>query len=236
MWRRHNEEVSDSSSHPAEHAFLEGEGDAWFWRNKHLLTSKTIEEEAWIPLLFALIPRAVRAEGTFLEVGSSWGAKTAAISRLLGMPGIGVDPSREATRLGQELFADQVTLRRGIASRLPVPSQSVTVIFYGFCLYLVAPERMNKVMGELQRVTSRNHFVAITDFDYPYGPRVPYAHADGVYSYRHCYESLMREQGYQLVAKLPLENEEIGVAPSRMDRVSAWLFEQNVGESTHLPS
>jgi len=179
-------------------------------------------------LLFQLIPQEFRDVGLFLEVGSSWGKRTAAIEQMLGMKSIGVDPSRKATDAGNKMFQDRVQLKVGTAQSIPVEDHSVAVAFYGFCLYLVPPSRLDKAMEELQRVTQNEHYVAILDFDFPNARPVPYAHLDGLYSYRHSYEDLMSRAGYSLVAKIPLvAGGGIELAADPMNRVAAWLFEKS---------
>ena len=208
-----------------------GEGDAWFDRNfPNAKELRLTPLPHWFKEAFGLLKEIANPQGKFLEVGSSWGRRTAQISSVIGLQGVGVDPSKKAVAFGNAQFGGNPQLRVGTASQLPLSSQSVSVVFYGFCLYLLPDRQLPRVIEELNRVAKSQHHVAILDFDFPREMRVPYKHREGLFSYRRPYEELMKAEGYSLISKTPLvgdwPTEVVGVAPNPMDRKAVWIFER----------
>lgn len=207
-------------------AFLGGEGNEWFNRNRGARPPL----QSWEEVLFGLAAQDLSHNaGVFLEVGSSSGNRLVQINSILKMTAMGVDPSSDAVKAGVETYGDFADFSIGTASSIPVTDREVAVLFFGFCLYLVPEKVFGEVLDEVGRVLRPSGFVAILDFDFGERVAIPYKHKEGLYSYRRPYAEVFGSAGYSLIAKLPIQKhgpveERIAVAENPMDRISAWLF------------
>lgn len=220
--------LSHRSTDPQVATFLEGEGNQWFIRNNQGVPAPLQE---WEEQLFGIVARGSHPQSrVFLEVGSSAGHRLTRINEVLGLSAIGVDPSADAIMAGTERYGDFAHFRIGTASSIPVGDKEVSVLFFGFCLYLVPESIFPEVLDEVRRVLQPGGFVAILDFDVEQKVSIPYKHKEGLQSYRRPYTDEFTSAGFSLVAKLPIRKdrdsvERITRSEHPMDRVSAWLFQ-----------
>src|SRR4051812_48405914 len=93
-------------------AFLAGEGDNWFERNRDVL-QRRVGETQDIPL--SMIAEVVPPGGSVLEIGCSNGSNLADLRRRVSIRGFGVDPSARAVADGAAL-APTIQLSVGTAN------------------------------------------------------------------------------------------------------------------------
>lgn len=164
--------------------FLDGEGDAYFWRNP--LTSGFAP--GWVEHgLDPFIPGG----GKILEIGCGEGRRLAALREIRPdlTEVVGVDPSKEAIAYGQKTWPE-LDLRVGVAEDLSGVQSNFDLIFYGFCLYLCDRSELFAIADAAQRRLKKNGVIAILDFDPPQPARRSYAHLPGLWSYKMDYSRL----------------------------------------------
>ncbi len=162
-------------------AFLAGEGDAWFRRNH--VTAEALEQRAAEDPLLRCLERAPVRPGRVLEIGCSDGWRLELIRRRYGAECTGLEPSSEAVAKGRELYP-ALELHRGTAEQLPAPERFFDLVIFGYCLYLCDRQDLFKVAAEADRVLCDGGILAIYDFHSPVPYRNPFAHREGVYSYK----------------------------------------------------
>ena len=163
--------------------FLDGEGDAWFHRN---LLQSSEEFELWRarePLggLLADLPLAVGEGVSVLEVGCGQGLRLEHLRNEKGWHVAGLDPSEAAVKAARALGLEAHV---ATADVLPVASQSVDLLIYGFCLYLCDRSDLFQIAAEAHRVLKSSSWLAIVDFWSPYPLCNPYHHKSGIYSHK----------------------------------------------------
>ena len=139
-------------------AFLRGEGDQWFRRNP--FDEERMLSDQWNIQLASLI----NEESSVLEIGSSDGRRLWAIGEISGCRGtlVGVDPSSEAVRSGNERFPN-LDLRIGTADQTGV-EREFDLVVVGFCLYLCDRNLLFKAVAEIDRLVKDGAVLAIIDF------------------------------------------------------------------------
>ena len=186
-------------------AFLQGEGDAWFGRNRGALTGKESYFEC--DLITGELAPFHEGISDLLEIGCGDGHKAELLARFFGARAAGIDPSQEAIahglqRLEGRIDAPAVDLRVATADRLPFADASFDLVYFGFCLYLVGRSQLLSAVAEADRVLRSGGFLAILDFDPPQRMRRAYHHRPGLYSYKQDYASMFTATGaYQLFGK-----------------------------------
>lgn len=136
-----------------------------------------------------------------LEIGCSNAAKLNHLCDVFEAKGVGVDPSSLAISDGRDNFPS-LTLFQSAADAMPIPDNSIDLVLFGFCLYLVDRESLFRAIAEADRVCKSGGFLGILDFDAPYRLKRPYSHRPGLFSYKNNYSSFFEAGGhYHLVAK-----------------------------------
>jgi ubiquinone/menaquinone biosynthesis C-methylase UbiE len=159
------------------------EGDNYFGRNKHKLTSSDDDPVINAVAHLALHPKKI------LEIGCCNGWRLQLLKDIYAADCWGVDPSTEAIQTGRTEFKE-VNLAEGTAEALPHASQMFDMIIYGFCLYLCDRSDLFKIAYEADRVLMELGHIVILDFHPPCQYRNPYAHHAGLYSYKMNYSQL----------------------------------------------
>jgi len=165
---------------------LSGEGDKYFERNSSNYLADSVEA---IPTYLEFFSKYIRKNNKVLEVGCSTGINLQRLVNLTGCIGHGVDPSQEAIDEGKNSFPD-LYLKVGTADELSYENEVFDFVLFGFCLYLVDRTMLAKVIAEADRVLCDESYLGITDFDSKYPVSRPYAHAEGVFSYKMDYSGL----------------------------------------------
>lgn len=120
-----------------------------------------------------------------LDVGCGAGRFLSSIVDAVGADeGVGLEPSLEATKLVRDLHAhdERVSFEPGSAHSLPFPSDSFDLVICWSVLHWVGRNEYLQSLGELVRVSRR--FLLIADFVAGSDYRVPYAHEDGLFTYK----------------------------------------------------
>lgn len=169
--------------------FLESEGDAWHARNDHQIKARRLPDDDH--LLQELL-RLVGREGTqpllrVLEIGCGDGTRLEWIRNTLPAQCFGVEPSSIAVASAK---ARGLAVSKGTADLLPIESQSVDVLIFGFCLYLCDREDLFRIASEADRVLRSPGWLLIQDFFSPAPTANPYKHHPGIYSHKMDYRRL----------------------------------------------
>ena len=161
-------------------AFLNGEGDQWWDRNKDKVKYPPSD-----PVIRAV--KMLPKPDSILEIGCANGGRLNELQKLTCAEYIGIDPSQKAIKQGWQ-FSD-VELYIGTADNLPF-DRSFDIVIFGFCLYLVDRECLFKVVSEADRVLADGGHLIIYDFAPETPCSTPYEHLDGVTSYKMDYSRL----------------------------------------------
>jgi ubiquinone/menaquinone biosynthesis C-methylase UbiE len=216
--------------------FLSGEGDKWFNRNKETLKSSKFEDVVFLERY--LINQSIR---NFLEIGCSNGYKTIQLAKILKSSAYGIDPSEVAISnakssseqiLKSNPFSQAITFEVGTADELNFTDSKFDFIYFGFCLYLVDRELINKVVSEADRCLKpgsgleEGGFLAILDFD----PSKPYfndyKHKAGLKSYKEDYARYFIEKEYRIIAKECYEKNVVGLSINKDERIAITLLQK----------
>lgn len=210
--------------------FINGEGDAWFKRNQQLLTSSN-ERPTTRLLIETLKPLAANVE-TILEIGCGNGVELEKLCSNLGARGIGIEPSPEAVRTGNERMASgelPVSIHVGAADALPCADESIDLLYFGFCLYLVDRKDIMMAIAEAHRVLKPGGFLAILDFDPAHSHRRAYIHHDGVFSYKQDYSRiLLATEMYTNVARYGLSHHQDYFDLDSDERISLTVLHKEI--------
>lgn len=163
--------------------FLEGEGDAWFQRNRVVQAeqlAKYFKQDPLIDLLENLpLPRG--PEVSVFEVGCGQGLRLARLNSGKGWSVAGLDPSEEAIAAVTSSGYRGVV---GTAETLPLPDRSIDLLIYGFCLYLCDRDDLFRIAAEAHRVLKPQSWLSILDFWSPRQQVNAYHHRSGIDSYK----------------------------------------------------
>lgn len=120
-----------------------------------------------------------------LDVGCGAGRFLSSVVDALGADeGVGLEPSPEAINLVRDLHAQdsRLSFTSGSAHSLPFPSDSFDLVICWSVLHWVGRNEYLQSLGELVRVCRR--FLVIADFVAGSDYRVPYAHEEGLFTYK----------------------------------------------------
>lgn len=178
--------------------FLNGEGDNWFLRNKHLVGHADNYD---IKFLARNLCNLKDKNFNFLEIGCSNGIKTSELATLLGWKGFGIDPSTLAIDEARQIKRDDLSFFVGTAESLPFEDNVFDLVYFAFCLYLIDREQLEDVFIEAMRVLKQNSFLAILDFDFGVSKKNTYIHNRRLYSFKESYAARIESFGFVQVAK-----------------------------------
>lgn len=164
--------MSDSGTQ--KQAFLAGEGDAYFQRNRDKISSSAAPDP-----YRAVIEDLKLTPKSILEIGCGSCERLAKLHNQTDAECFGVDPSTAAIKAARKAHPE-LTLNIGTADKLPFPAAHFDLVIFGFCLYLVDPADYFTVASEADRVLKDPGFLLIHDFctQMPYSNR--YMHRDGI--------------------------------------------------------
>ena len=168
--------------------FREGEGDAWYKRNKRqiddILNGRQTDKILDAMRTIGINPKSV------LEVGCSNGYRLFMLNARYQCRCKGVDPSREAIAEGKLPQGSEVNIFTGTADDLCFGDKEFDTVIFGFCLYLCDREDLFKICMEADRVLKPGGRIIIYDF---YSNTVysnEYCHHEGVKSFKMDYKEL----------------------------------------------
>ena len=203
--------------------FVEGEGDSYFQRNQNNMDSAT--DQYCIGKLIECLSPFSKDIKQILEVGCSTGIKLRQLCKNFNASGFGIDPSSKAIEVGnlenQREGKRHINLQVGTADILPVENQSMDLVFFGFCLYLLDRSDIFRAIAEADRVLKPGRFIAILDFDPNGRSKNPYSHKPGIFSYKNSYADLFTSSGhYHLVSKFSFSHANTFFSADNYERVA----------------
>lgn len=197
--------------------FLNGEADQWYQRNKNCVSDA---DTAWLCQQLQHFKDEINQ---VFEIGCSSGEKLKTICEFFSCSGQGVDPSPQAVTKGN--MTTEVTLHVGTASKLPAPSESFDLVYFGFCLYLVDRKELLASLAEADRILRPGGFLAITDFDPMHAHKRPYHHKNDVFSYKQDYAKFFtNSELYYLIAKHSFSHQKNYFQKDENERISITLL------------
>ncbi len=178
--------------------FLKSEGDAWFARNRAVLTP---EKKRDLPLEIAQKFLKNEKIGSIAEIGCSNGWRLAALSThfpnaLLA----GADASAEAVAEGRKEWP-KLDLRQALISEIPFAEQFDLVIV-NFVLHWVDRNSLTRAVAEIDRIVKDGGHLVLGDFlpDSPCKREYHHLPGRGFYTYKQNYPALFHALGlYQVV-------------------------------------
>jgi ubiquinone/menaquinone biosynthesis C-methylase UbiE len=211
--------------------FSEGEGDAWFDRNRELYDS---EQD---PVLGCLISQSIRPRN-ILEIGASRGDRLAALHERYQAKVTAVDPSTKAVADGQESFP-AIQFYIATARSLPLADESYDLVITSFVFHWIDRKSLLASAAEIDRVLQPEGCLLISDFA-PFSPiKTRYHHRPDaeVYTYKQDYSALfLATAGYVLLAQQILDHRSLKPSPEipEAERVSITLIKKVIGGTYRL--
>jgi ubiquinone/menaquinone biosynthesis C-methylase UbiE len=235
-------EKADSGQMPPEpraqgDIFLSGEADQWFERN---LPERLSAEQGCCTdttyLLSVLSPHR-DSINSILEIGCCDGLKLYQLCTGLDATGYGIDPSERAVRRGNERFSQSgVELSVGLAETLRYADHAFDLVYFGFCLYVVDRQTLERSLREAHRVLKPGGFLAITDFDPSVPHTRPYHHRAGMFSYKDNYAQALVSPGfYQLIYKHSFSHSQAYFDVNSDERVSTSILFKELTNTDDTP-
>lgn len=205
-------------------AFLGGEADAWFARNR--------TPRPGTPDRVDRLRRYVPANASVLEIGCADGRRLAEIADLAGRC-VGIDPSVTAITEGRARWP-QLELYVGSADALPF-DRPFDVVILGFFLYLADRELLPRIVAEADRSLADGGTLIIVDFDPRYPRRRQYRHRAGIWSFKMDYASLfLAFPAYSLVEKVPFTEDGDSWTADETERVAMTVLHKDLAAGYSL--
>ncbi len=159
-------------------AFLNGEGDNWYERNRHAELNYAVVD--------AIID-ACKEPSRILEVGCGNARYLGELHRYYGCECSGIDASEKAISEGHKNYPALELVHDTIPNslyQLEVLGIKYDLILFGFCLYIVDRDRLFEIVDLTDGILMDGGYIAIHDFD-PIEPiKVPYKHKEGLFTYK----------------------------------------------------
>lgn len=184
-----------------ESAFINGEANKWFNRNRENLSSP--DASMGVNSITSMLLPFRDEISSILEIGCSDGSKLRALCKNLEAKGFGIDPSTDAIAEGNKSVdsAIEVHLTVGTAADLPFENASFDIVYFGFSLYLIDRHLLFQSVAEADRVLKPGGFLLIQDFNPGVRQKRPYSHLEGLYSYKNSYAELFTASGHYFEAE-----------------------------------
>ena len=200
--------------------FLNGEGNAWYHRNA------ATSDEKVTPDILTLKKYCKNISGNLLEIGCADGRKLNQYAQ--DMNAYGIDPSQEAIFIGRSKYPN-LNLNVGTADQLDFGDETVNVLNFGFCFYLIDRSTLFKVVAEADRVLGDGGILIITDFDPPFPTKRQYHHKAGVFSYKMDYAGLfLSNPFYTLVEKISYSHYGNDFIDDPQERIHTTVLKKNM--------
>jgi SAM-dependent methyltransferase len=181
--------------------FADGEGDAWFRRNRTALAGRPPHD--WIEHFVSQIENRLQI-ASVCDLGCANGWRLAALADLLNPAAAlcGVDASAEAVADGQRRFP-RLQLSQGVLSKLPY-ERSFDLVIVSFVLHWVDRGELVRVLAEIDRIVAWSGYLIVSDF-FPDRPsRRKYHHLPDrdVHTYKQDYAGAFENLGlYRRIAQ-----------------------------------
>lgn len=178
------------STHSSQNdVFFNGEGDAYYRRNKDI-------DETSIDRPLQMIPEPPTR---VLDIGCSLAYRLAAIRKKYGCECVGIDPSQQVVEEEGKKYPD-ITFIRSFAHDIPI-EKPFDLVIAQLVFTWISRETLLQSVAEIDRLTSK--YLIIGDFHPPKPIKRKYHHVqDGsVWSYKQDYTQLFLSTGLYKVVK-----------------------------------
>lgn len=145
-----------------ETVFRDGEGDAWFARNRDALLARNGPD--WVEFLVSLLGDKSRISSV-CDLGCANGWRLARLASLVA-PGArltGVDASAAAIADGRARYGD-VTLMHGIVEAPPPLGAPFDLVIASFVLHWIARRQLASAIAAIDGIVTRGGYLALADF------------------------------------------------------------------------
>ncbi len=199
-------------------AFLKGEGDAYYRRNRTTTPLQGLSHG------YEIYAKYLTPGSKILEIGCNLGHNLDHFVRTRRCAGYGIEPSRKAVAEGKKRYPS-LHLAVGTSDALPFKDGFFDFVLFGFCLYLVDRPLLLRSLAEADRVLKPGGFVGITDFDTKRPVTREYRHRPGVRVYKTEYWKLFEAfPEYTLVEKKSFSHGGDAFAKDVQERVASTVL------------
>lgn len=200
--------------------FAQGEGNAWWQRNKEALLEWDPQADRCLQLLeqFGVEPRSV------LEIGAANGYRLHYLHLLHHCRAVGVDISKDAVADGRQRHPE-IELYEGGIKRVPLVDQFDAVIV-NFVLHWVDRVNLLRAVAEVDRLVRDGGYLVVGDFSPSNKHRVAYHHKPGLYTYKQDYAGLLVASGLYRVVGMASGSH--GLIDSEDERIAHWLLRKRL--------
>jgi SAM-dependent methyltransferase len=207
-----------------EQVFFDGEGDAWFARNRARLEAFDPASDLPLSLLRSL---GVRPRRVF-EIGCANGFRLAALAAEFGCEVAGSDASAAAVVDARQRYGLEL-LHQDAAEALPQSASDLVIL--NFVLHWIPRARLAQLVESVTLALEPGGLLLIGDFDPDAEIDVPYHHLPGagVMTYKRNYPALFEELGrFRTVGFLTADHAtlEARAGVPSADRIGIWLLEK----------
>jgi ubiquinone/menaquinone biosynthesis C-methylase UbiE len=176
--------------------FSQGEGDAWFKRNRHPYLAERD------PILRTLIFQNIHPREV-LEIGASSGARLSEIQKRYQGKAYAVEPSEVAVAEGRKSFPE-IQFFVSTAKSLPPPDETFDCVIVNVVFHWIDRKSLLSSIAEIDRVLKSNGYLFIGDFA-PYSQKnVRYHHQPEleIYTFKQDYSAIfLATAGYILLSQ-----------------------------------
>lgn len=194
--------------------FLNGEGDAWFDRNK----SKEVAIDNVTDAIVAcgIIPTNV------LEVGCGTGWRLNALKNMYPCSVSGIEPSQKAVKFAFDEY--NIPVKNGVAVDMAyLGSDKFDLVIFGFCLYLADRDELFRIAQYADRILKDGGHIVVHDFLPDASHKKAYHHKNGVFSYKMDYAKLwLGNPAYTRIYNSINPEGGYGVSIIKKDNAAAW--------------
>lgn len=169
--------------------FYEGEGDAYYRRNRDI-------DETNVDWPLKMIPEPPKR---VLDIGCSLAYRLAAIRKRYGAECVGIDPSQEVVEQEGKKYPD-ITFIRCFAHDIPL-EKPFDLVIAQLVFTWIARATLLKAVAEIDRLTSK--YLIVSDFLPPAPMKRTYHHVKNgsVWSYKQDYAQIFLSTGLYKVEK-----------------------------------
>jgi SAM-dependent methyltransferase len=188
-----------------EKVFRDGEGDAWYRRNREHLHE---QRDDWMTRMVAALEDK-SAIKRVAELGCANGWRLARLRPLFAQDCLfaGVDASAEAIADGRRRFPE-LQLSEGVLSDLPL-EQGFDLVIVNFVLHWADRDSLARCIAEIDRLVNWNGYLAIGDFlpDFPTRRRYHHLPQQSVFTYKQDYARAFLGLGfYREMARITFDH------------------------------
>ncbi len=170
-----------------EQVFLQSEGNQWFERNQSLLQSKEMHDDILVKIIREL--ELVNTNAPVLEIGCSNGYRLDYLQQQYSAKCIGIEPSKEANDYAKKHYSN-IEVKQATADDMPLEDNAFDLVIIGFCLCVCSPDKLFKIVSEVDRVLKDNGNLMVCDFFAPIPYQNDYAHTDSIAVHKMNYSQL----------------------------------------------